>query len=116
MNAKELKANLTDRIMDVARQVMEQRANTLQALIKYEIAVINTELAMRSKKHGYDFKFLSDNYANNIAVGAIEAADGTLSMRITIPQYTFKDASPEEVEFFKNYVLRNAVTKLQREK
>ena len=114
MNANQLKEQLTKRIYETAESIISQRAETLKALIKYEIAVMNTELALRSNDHGYDFKFLSDSYANNVVLHPIQTADGSVSLTLTIPQHAYKDASDEEVEFFKTFVLRNAVTKLKR--
>lgn len=114
MNADELRKQLTDRVYQTAERVIQERAQQLKALLKYEIAVTNTELAMRSKDHGYDFKFLSDSYANNIVLSPVETQSGSVSMKVTIPHHAIKDASEEEVSFFKQFVLANALTKLQR--
>ena len=114
MNADELKKQLTDRVYQAAEQVIHERAQRLKALLKYEIAVVNTELAMRSKDHGYDFQFLSDSYANNIVLSPVETQHGGVSIRVSIPHHAFKDASADEVAFFKQFVLANALTKLQR--
>ena len=115
MNADDIKKQLLDRIQKKAEQIIERKARQLKALLKYEIAVANTELAMRSKNHGYDFKFLSDSYANNIITSPVQTDNGSVSMRVIIPKHAYKDASEEEVEFFKNYVLANAMIKLRRE-
>lgn len=114
MNADELRKQLTDRVYQTAERVIEEQAQQLKALLKYEIAVTNTELAMRSKDHGYDFKFLSDSYANNIVLSPIETQHGSVNMRVTIPHHAIKDASADEIAFFKQFVLANALTKLQR--
>lgn len=114
MNADELRKQLINRVHQKAESILENRAQQLKALLKYEIAVMNTELALRSKDHGYDFKFLSDSYADNIVLSPVETQQGSVSMRVTIPQHAYKDASEEEVAFFKQFVLANALTKLRR--
>lgn len=114
MNANDLRSRLMQRIYEKAERIIEERARTLQALLKYEIAVVNTELAMRSSDHGYDFKFLSDSYADNIVLSPLETDSGSVTMRVTIPNHAYKDASADEVAFFKEYVLANALQKLQR--
>ena len=114
MNANELKKQLLDKVHNKAKQIIEERARMLKELLRYEIAVTNTELAMRSKDHGYDFKFLSDSYANNIVLHPVETQDGSVSTRITIPRHAYKDASDDEVAFFKEFVLANALTRLRR--
>ena len=114
MNVDELKNKLLNQIYSKAENVIEERARRLKSLLKYEIAVMNTELAMRSKDHGYDFKFLSDSYADNIVLSPVETRNGQVSMSITIPQHAYKDASADEIAFFKEFVLANALTKLRR--
>ena len=114
MNTSDLRNRLMEQVYKKAEYIIEERAKTLQALLKYEIAVINTELAMRSNQHGYDFKFLSDSYANNIVLSPIQTDSGSVSIRVTIPNHAYKDASNDEVAFFKEYVLANALQKLTR--
>lgn len=114
MNADELRKQLLNRVQEKAEQIIEERAKQLKALLKYEIAVTNTELAMRSDAHGYDFKFLSDSYANNIVLSPIISEQGSVNMTVTIPRHAYKDASDGEVAFFKEFVLANAITKLRR--
>lgn len=114
MNANDMQNRLIQRIYEKAERIIDERGRTLQALIKYEIAVINTELAMRSNDHGYNFKFLSDSYADNIVLSPVQTDSGSVSMRVTIPNHAYKDASEEEVAFFKEFVLTNALQKLRR--
>lgn len=114
MSTSDLRNRLMEQVYKKAEYIIEERAKTLQALLKYEIAVINTELAMRSNQHGYDFKFLSDSYANNIVLSPIQTDSGSVSIRVTIPNHAYKDASNDEVAFFKEYVLANALQKLTR--
>lgn len=114
MSTNDLRNRLMEQVYKKAEYIIEERAKTLQALIKYEIAVINTELAMRSNQHGYDFKFLSDSYANNIILSPTQTDSGSVSIRVTIPNHAYKDASNDEVAFFKEYVLANALQKLRR--
>ena len=113
MTSKDLKSSLMQKVMDKAKSVVERRAQTLCALLKYEIAVANTELAMRSKKHGFDFEFIPDSYADAAVLSPAVSEEGKISMRLTIPQHAFKHASEEEIRFFKTYVLANAMTKMR---
>lgn len=114
MSTSDLRNRLMEQVYKKAEYIIEERAKTLQELLKYEIAVINTELAMRSNQHGYDFKFLSDSYANNIVLSPIQTDSGSVSIRVTIPNHAYKDDSNDEVAFFKEYVLANALQKLTR--
>jgi len=95
MNANELRDRLMQRVYEKAERIIEERAQTLKALLKYEIAVMNTELAMRSRDHGYDFKFISDSYADNIVLSPVVTNNGSVSMNVTIPRHAYKDASNE---------------------
>lgn len=113
MNVSELKKRLTGKIMSTAESIIENKARTFTALLKYEIAVANTELAMRSNEHGYDFKFIPDDLANAIVIGKAERGDGQVTLNIKIPPYAFADYSDEFVKFFKTYVVANVATKLR---
>lgn len=114
MNVTDLKNQLTKKIYDKAEDIISQRATMLSALLKYEISVINTELAMRSDDHGYNFKFIPESYANGVVLSPVKTDNGSVSMTFSIPSHVFKNASDEEVEFFKTFVLSNAIAKLKR--
>lgn len=113
MNSTDLKERLMGKVMDKAESIIETRARMFTALLKYEIAVANTELAMRSSNHGYDFKFIPEDYANAAVIGQAQREDGQITMTITIPQHVFKDASDSMIEYFKTYVVANAMAKLR---
>lgn len=113
MNADDLKTRLMNTVFQRAETIITNRALTLKALLKYEIAVTNTELALYSNDHGYDFKFLSDSYADNVVISPVQTSSNAVSLRVTIPQYAFKNASDKEISFFKEYVLANALRKLK---
>lgn len=113
LSVNNLREELTKKIMDKAESVIENKARTLTALLKYEIAVANTEIAMNSDKHGYDFTFISEKYADNVTQSRMIKEDGQVSVTLTIPQHVFRDASESEVSFFKTYILSNALTKLR---
>lgn len=114
MKVNDLRERLMQQIYDKAEKIVEQKAKALKALLRYEIGVMNTELAMRSKDHGYDFKFLSNSYADNIVITPATSQDGTVTVSVTIPKHAYKDATDSEVEFFKTFVLANALKKLSR--
>ena len=114
MKTNDLKEQLTQKIYRTAEKIITQKAAMLKELIRYEIAVTNTELALISDGHGYDFKFLSDDYANNITLSPVQTENGSVNMRVMIPKHAYKNASDNEVEFFNTYVLANALTKLKR--
>ena len=114
MNANDLREKLMHQIYQRAEKIVEQKARTLKALLRYEIGVMNTELAMRSKEHGYDFNFLSNSYADNIVITPVTSENGSVTVSITISRHAYKDASDSEVEFFKTFVLTNALKKLNR--
>lgn len=113
MNVENLESNLVNRIYKTAESIIESRARTLTALLKYEIAVANTELAMLSKEHGYDFKFIPEDYANAAMLSPIVRDGGHVSITLTIPPHALKDASESMVEYFKTYIMANAITKLR---
>jgi len=113
MNTEELKKNLTEKIFKKAEDILQERARLFTALLHYEIAVINTELAMRSKDHGYDFEFISDSYADAVTISNEERSSSGVSLKISIPTHAFKHASDKEFEFFKTYVIKNVLTKMQ---
>lgn len=115
MNIQELQDSLKKKIMDKATEIIEKRAEKLAAFIKYETTVTNTELAMNSEKHGYDFEFISESYADGIVISPTSASDSNISLSISIPSHVFKNARSEEVEFFKTYILANAIKRLKRE-
>lgn len=113
MNSTDLKSRLMDKVMSKAESIIDSKARMFTALLKYEIAVANTELAMRGKEHGYDFKFIPEDYANAAVIGQAQREDGQITMSITIPQHALKDASDSMIAYFKTYIVANAMTKLR---
>lgn len=116
MNIDQIRENLTQKILNQTEHILEQKAATLTAFLKYELSVMNTELALSSDDHGYDFQFLSDAYVNNIVISPVQTTNGSVTMSITIPRHAYKDSSDSEVEFFRTFVLANALRKLNRMK
>lgn len=116
MNYDDFKNNMMNKIYRRAAEVIENRAQMLKALFRYEIAIANTELAMRSNKHGYDFKSISDSYAEHVVISPAEldVGSGVVKLKFSISNYAFKNASEKEVAFLKEYVLANALQKLKQ--
>jgi len=113
MNTQNIKDRIMQKVYDRAESEISRKAQTLVALLKYEIAVANTELAMRSHKHGYDFKFIPESYADSIVIGEAALENNAVTMTVRIPQHVLKDESESKIEFFKTYVLANAIKKLR---
>lgn len=113
MTTDKLKDALMKKISEKTEAILLKKAQTLTALIQYEIAVANTELAMSSAVHGYDFQFIPESYADAVIIGQAQSGGGQMKMTITIPAHAFKNASENEVAFFKTYILANALTKLR---
>lgn len=113
MKDDNLKERIMDKIMDRAESILETKAKTFAALLKYEIAVANTELAMNTTAHGYNFQFISPAYADAVTLGQATRMNGRLTMTLTIPKHAFKSASDKEIEFFKTYILANTIKKMQ---
>lgn len=67
MSGKIDKKALYDNINSKAEDVVRKTAEHYVQLIRYEISVLNTELAMASPNHGYDYKFLPDTLANSVS-------------------------------------------------
>lgn len=114
MNRTSIKNRLTEAVLNKAEDVLTEKAKTLSALIKYEISVVNTELAMQSSDHGYNFKFIPESYADNVMFHPVKTEGASLTLTLSIPSAAFSHASKEEIEFFKTFVLKNAMLKLQR--
>lgn len=113
MNANDIKKQLTQTILQKAEDILQSKARLFTALLFYEIAVVNTELAMRSEDHGYDFKFIPDSYAQAVVISGEESSSSGVSLKITIPSHAFKNASDEEATFFKTYVVGNVIKKMK---
>lgn len=115
MNVSSVRHELIKKVRNLSKHIIEDQAKQLKSYIQYEIAVVNTELAMSSKEHGYDFKFISNDYADQIIISnAVGTEEGKISLRVSIPMRAFDDASEDEVLFFKTYILTNAITRLRR--
>lgn len=113
MTQDDFKNRIMNKVYQKAQNIIESKASTLKALFKYEIAVTNTELALRSNTHGYDFKFIPDSYAEHVVISPVKTNSETVKITFSIPSYAFKDATDEEVAFLKDYVLANALQKLK---
>lgn len=114
MNIDDLRNRIMHKVYEKAERIVEQRAQTLKALLRYEIGVANTELALYSNDHGYDFHFISNSYADNIVVSPAVLDNGSITMSVTIPNHAYKDASDSEINFFKTFILSNAIKKLNQ--
>lgn len=114
MTTNDLKERLMQKVIEKAENIIDNQAKTLISLIEYEIAIVNTELAMSSKDHGYNFNFISESYADGIVLHPAKTDGGSVTLTLSIPSHVFKNASDEEIAFFKQFVLSNAMMKFRR--
>ena len=113
MNQSELKGVLKNKIYEMADKKVLSLADTFKAYLKYELSVANTELALSSKTHGYNFKVIPEVLADNIQFYSPERSGGKINLRISIPQTAIEKATDEEIAYFRQYVLGNTITKMK---
>ena len=113
MNAKNLQETLMKKVNQKAEDILMEKSKLFVALLKYEIAVANTEIAMLSEDHGYDFKSIPDSFANSIVLTRSQESNGKVGFSIKIPAHAFKDSSESLVDYFKKYVVANVTTKIR---
>lgn len=114
MTADEIKDRLIQRVITRAEEILVSKAKTFSSLLKYEITVTNVELAMESDGHGYNFKFIPESYADGAVLSPVVAGEDKLEMKLTIPQHVFKNASDEEIAFFKTFIVPNATKRFKQ--
>ena len=96
-------------ITDAAARIIKQRAENLRKSILYEISVANTELAFDGAGDRYGLSALSDVYADSIVIQPIQFSDGSVRTQLVIEASKLKNVKDTEIDFFKKYVLENAL-------
>ena len=100
---------VTNKVIEVA----EDYGNRLVSYIKYEYVIAQMELASSWKDHGYNFKFLPEQFIQNIRTNVTESDSG-VNMKLIIPSENFKGEDQDKIDFFSKYVVDNAVSRLRR--
>ena len=96
-------------VTDAVTRIIKKRADDLRLNILYEISVANTELAFDGAGDRYDLRALSEAYADSISVKPVELNGGAVTTQLVIETSRMKNLSEKEFEFFKKYVLENAL-------
>lgn len=110
-------AALNDRILSVAdervRQIADDTAKRLKSYIQYEYIISNMELASSWKRHGYDFKMMPQEFIEHIHITPVAKHGNRYSLDVAIEAESFKEEDESKIEFFKKYVLGNALSKIK---
>lgn len=114
MKPQELREQLNERVRNKAAQIIKKKAEEFQTYLKYEITIANMEFAFRSGNHGSDYKYLSDKYSDNIVISQPDVGQSKVQVSVTIPQYVFATATEYELEMLKQYVIPNAIKRLNQ--
>jgi uncharacterized protein YpmS len=96
-------------VMNIAERALKSRAEKLKQQILYEIAVSNTELQFEGATERYKIKHLSGDYAAAISISPMMMEGGNVKMQLSIDPDSINNLSQSELDFFKKYVLTNAL-------
>lgn len=96
-------------VMNIAERALKSRAEKLKQQILYEIAVSNTELQFEGATERYKIKHLSSNYVDAIDISPMMMDGGNVKMQLSIDTDSINNLSQSELDFFKKYVLTNAL-------
>ena len=97
-----------DGIVDRSMQKLcKEYESKLKTYIEYEFSVINTELTMRTKLHGQDFKTMPHQLVEHVKT-SIVGSDGSYDLNITVGQEGTKGVDESIIKMFKDYVIKNA--------
>lgn len=113
MNKQKTEKNILDQVYRAAGHYLDQTSIRLISYLKYELLVANTELAISSKDHGYDFKSIPESIVDNIVISQPNVNGRKIGLTVTIPQYQMKNMSESQILFFKQYILKNAISKIK---
>ena len=108
MNA-DIAGQIDTAVMNIAERALKSRAEKLKQQILYEIAVSNTELQFEGATERYKIKHLSDDYAAAIDISPMTMEGGNVKMQLSIDPDNINNLSQSELDFFKKYVLTNAL-------
>jgi len=111
MNSDQMLSAVMSAIDTKVINICEIVKNKFVSYIKYEFTITNMELAAKTKKHGYNFKTLPDSLIEQIQTDVSRTTEG-YAVNIRIGPESFKDADESIVDFFKEYVIKNAQERL----
>lgn len=107
----QIRTSLVKLCTDKATEIAEEYGRQFVSYIKYEFTVAQMELASSWEKHGYDFKFMPEQFIQNIRTETSQTDTG-VSLKVTIPSENFLGESDSKVNFFQTYVVNNAAQKM----
>lgn len=113
IDVEKVKTAVQDVCKDKVREYAEECSKQMIAYIKYEYVIAQMELAGSWKDHGYDFKFLPEQFLHDIRTEITEGDGLNLSVKVTFPQENFRGESDDKIDFFRTYVVDNAAQKMK---
>lgn len=93
--------------------MLADEGKMLKSFIQYEFGIANMELASSWKKHGYNFQMMPNAFIEHIQVTPTTIDGKRYSLQVIVEATSFKEEPEDKVEFFKQYVLENALTKMR---
>ena len=110
-------SDLHAQIMNVVEprviEMAQEYAETLKDYIKYEYMMSNIELASSWKMHGYDFKMMPESFIQHIEISPVSVDGNRYSLEVRVSAESFREESADKYEFFKKYVIGNAMNKIR---
>ena len=91
----------------------EDYATMLKDYIQYEYNISNMELAQSWKQHGYEFKMMPESFIRHINISPVAVDGRRYSLNVVIEPESFKEEPVEKYNFFKQYVINNAMQKIR---
>lgn len=95
------------------RSIAEDTAKRFRAYIEYEFMMSNIELAAAWKGRGYSFSVLPEDLISGIEIMPTEKMDSRYRIDIKIPSKIVEKHPKEMIDYFLDYSVANAMTKLK---
>lgn len=112
-NASEVEASLNSAVDARVRLLADNYARILKSYIDYEYVIANEELASSWKRHGYNFKMMPESFVNGIIIHPVVTNGNRYSVEVSLSASSFQNEPQSKIDFFRTYVLGNALSKLK---
>ena len=97
-----------DHIVDKRMQrICKAYESNFRTYVEYEFNLINTELTMRTKLHGQDFKTMPRQLIEHMQT-YLSGSNGEYSLFVSVGQEGTKGVDDSLIKMFKEYVIQNA--------
>ena len=90
-------------------EYINEMADNLSFIMKRPLREANTDIAMSTNLHGYNFKAFDENILNEAHIDVSIDDEKTASVSWSLPEHAFKDMDEEKYNAFQTLVVDNGM-------